>query len=66
MVWTKITLQPQTIKELIPFENDLVELIRNIKFRMIRNNFQERLKENIKLIKESNETITFKYIQRLR
>ena len=66
MVWTKITLQPQTIKKLIPFENDLVELIRNIKFRMTRNNFQERLKENIKLIKESNETITFKYIQRLR
>ena len=66
MVWTKITLQPQTIKKLIPFENDLVELIRNIKFRMTRNNFQERLKENIKLIKESNETITFKYMQRLR
>ena len=66
MVWTKITLQPQTIKKLIPFENDLVELIRNIKFRMIRNNFQERLKENIKLIKESNETITFKCIQNLR
>ena len=61
MVWTKITLQPQTTKKLIPFENDLVELIRNIKFRIIRNNFQERLKENIKLIKES-----FKYIQKLR
>ena len=46
------------MKELIPFENDLVELIRNIKFRKIRNTFQEKLKEDIKLIKESNETVT--------
>ena len=47
------------MKELIPFENDLVELIRNIKFRKIRNTFQEKLKEDIKLIKKSNKTMTF-------
>ena len=28
---------PRWVKELIPFENDFVELIRNIKFRKIRN-----------------------------
>ena len=35
-----------------------MKLIRNIKFRKIRNTFQEKLKENIKIIKESNKTIT--------
>ena len=44
------------MKELIPFENELVELMKNIKFRKIRNTFQEKLKEDIKLITESNKT----------
>ena len=47
------------MKERTPFENDLMELIRNIKFRKIRNTFEEKLKGNIKLITESNETMTF-------
>ena len=47
------------VKEVIPFENDLVELIRNIKFRTIRNTFQEKLKEDIKLMKDSHKTMTF-------
>ena len=46
------------MKELIPFENELVELMKNIKFRKIRNTFQEKLKEDIKLITESNKTKT--------
>ena len=33
---------PRQVKELNPFENDLVELTRNIKFRKIRNTFQEK------------------------
>ena len=45
------------MKELIPFENELVELMKNIKFRKIRNTFQEKL-EDIKLITESNKTKT--------
>ena len=40
----KSPCSPRQIKELIPFENDLVELIRNIKFRKIRNTFQEKLR----------------------
>ena len=55
----KSPYSPRQVKELIPFENGLVELIRNIKFRKIRNTFQEKLKEDIKLIKESNKTMTF-------
>ena len=45
------------MKELIPFENELVELMKNIKFRKIRNTFQEKLKEDIKFT-ESNKTKT--------
>ena len=37
----KSPCSPRQVKELIPFENDSVELIRNIKFRKIRNTFQE-------------------------
>ena len=55
----KSSYSPRQVKELIPFENDLVELIRNIKFRKIRNTFQEKLKEDIKLIKDSHKTMTF-------
>ena len=33
--------------------------MRNIKFRKIRNTFQEKLKEDIKLIKDSHKTMTF-------
>ena len=47
MVWTKITLQSRAKKkEIIPFENDSVELIRNIKFRKIRNTFNEKPNKN--------------------
>ena len=55
----KSPYSPRQVKEVIPFENDLVELIRNIKFRKIRNIFQEKPKEEIKLIKKSNKTMTF-------
>ena len=55
----KSPYNPRQVKEPIPFENDLVELIRNIKFRKIRNTFQEELEEDIKLIKKSNKTMTF-------
>ena len=33
-------------KEIIPFENESVELIRNIKFRKIRNTFNEKPNKN--------------------
>ena len=37
---------PGQKKEIIPFENESVELIRNIKFRKIRNTFNEKLNKN--------------------
>ena len=42
----KSPCSPRQVKELIPFENDSVELIRNIKFRKIRNTFQEKHRIN--------------------
>ena len=55
----KSPYSPRQVKELIHFENDLVELMRNIKFRKIRNTFQGKLKQDIKLIKDSHEKMTF-------
>ena len=59
-VWygLKSPYSPRQVKELIPFKNDLVELIRDIKFRKIRNTFQEKPEEDIKLIKDSHKTMT--------
>ena len=54
----KSPCSPRKVRELIPFENELVELIRNIKSKKIRNTFQEKLKEDIKLIKDSHKTMT--------
>ena len=62
----KSPYSPKQVKKLIPFENDLVESLRNIKFRKIRNTFQENLKEEIKLIKKSNKTMTFADIDQQR
>ena len=31
---------PPQLKELIPFEDDLVDLVKNIKSRKVRNDFQ--------------------------
>ena len=32
------------VKELIPFENDLIALVQNIRFRNTRNHFQKKIK----------------------
>ena len=37
-------------KELIPFEKDVFAMIKNIKFRQVRNDFQNKLSEDIKTI----------------
>ena len=50
---------PKQVKELIPFENDLIEILRNIKFRRVRNNFQKKLKDDINQVRASNKTMTF-------
>lgn len=44
---------PPTISELKEFEHELINLIRNIKFKNNSNGFQQQLKEDIKTIKRS-------------
>ena len=39
------------VKELIPFENDLIALVQNIRFRNTRNHFQKKIKKDIQLNK---------------
>ena len=47
------------LKELIPLEDDLVDLVKNIKFPKVRNNFQMKLHEDIKKVRSSKKTLTF-------
>ena len=47
------------VKELIPFENDLIVLVQNIRFGNTRNDFQKKIKKDIQLIKSSDKTVTF-------
>ena len=39
---------PRQLKELIPFEDDLIDLVKNIKFGEVRNDFQKQLHEDLK------------------
>ena len=50
---------PPQVKELTAFENELLELIKIIKFRKRQSNFQEKLNEDIKTINNTNKTLTF-------
>ena len=51
---------PPQVKELIPFENDLIDLVRKIKFNNYKknNNFQSMLRKDISEIKSSSKTLT--------
>ena len=55
----KSSKTPKQVKELIPFENDLIALVQNIRFRNTRNHFQKKIKKDIQLIKSSDKTVTF-------
>ena len=50
---------PPQHKDLIPFEEDLVKLMKSVTFKKFFNKFQEQLKTDIKSIKESNNVFVF-------
>ena len=50
---------PRPVKELTPFENVLISLVKNMKFRKVRNHFQDRLQQDLRRMKASNKTMTF-------
>ena len=50
---------PKQVKELVLFENDLIDMLKVIKFRKVKNQFLTKLKNNIKTGKQSKKTLTF-------
>ena len=55
----KLLSSPRSVKELTPFENELISLVKNIIFRKVRNHFEDQLQQNIKRMKASNKAMTF-------
>ena len=39
---------PPQVKELVPFEEDLIKLVKNLRFRKVDNKFQTRLAKDLK------------------
>ena len=50
---------PKQVKELSLFENNLIAVVKDIKFRNARSDFQTTLREDIRLIHNSKKTMTF-------
>ena len=50
---------PPKIKEMVPFEKDLWNLVNKLKFRKIKSNFQRQLNEDIRVIKRSIKVLVF-------
>ena len=50
---------PPKIKEMVPFEKDLWNLVNKLKFRKIKSNFQRQLNEDIRVIKRSKKVLLF-------
>ena len=48
---------PLQVKDLIAFEEDMIDLVHQIKFRKVKSDFQRRLNKNLKTIKSSSETL---------
>ena len=43
------------VKELVPFKNDLIDMLKVIKFRKVINQFLTKLKNEIKTVKQSKK-----------
>ena len=46
------------MKDLVPFENDLIDMLKVIKFRKVKNQFPTKLKNDIKTVNQSKKTLT--------
>ena len=49
---------PGKVNELIPFEKDLIALVKVIKFRKVKNQFLKKFQQDIKRIRTSDKTMT--------
>ena len=50
---------PPQLKESIPFEDDLIDLVKNIKFHNVTNDFQMKLDEDLRKMRSPKKTLTF-------
>jgi len=48
---------PPAVEELSDLESDLIEMVRNIEFRAVRNNFLSKMQKDIKIINATNELL---------
>ena len=42
---------PSSVKELVPFENDIMDMIKNLEFKSVYNEIQSKLRNNIRQIR---------------
>ena len=49
---------PLQVKDLIQFEDDLVRIVKELKFHKVKNNFQTKLHDDMKRVQTSNKTLT--------
>ena len=54
----KSSRSPPQVKDLIQFEDDLVRIVKELKFRKVKNNFQTKLREDMKQVQTSKKTLT--------
>ena len=48
---------PPQVKDLIAFEEDMIDLVHQIRFRKVKSNFQRKLNKDWNTIKSSNKTL---------
>ena len=54
----KSNICPPQVKELIAFEEGMIDLVHQIRFRKVKRNFQRKLSKSFKTLKSSNKTLT--------
>ena len=55
----KSTKSPPQVDEIKPFEDDLLKMLENVKFRLVNNPFQSELRKDIKKINSSSNVLVF-------
>ena len=46
---------PSPVKALVSFENDMMDMIKNLEFKRVNNEFQSNLRNDIRQIRRSNK-----------
>ena len=61
MEWYRLrsTICLGKVNELESFENNLIALVKNVKFRKVKKHFQKKLHQDIKKVRTSEKTMTF-------